>query len=438
MSLPYAPPMEADLEPGAAVDALRRLGVVPAVGATLLGSIPDTAAALNDRVLKEIQAYSRSGNPDVMPELGEHLSALTHAVCALLGGPGSASIDFVQSYARRRAQQRFPLEAVLHTYRCCHRPLLEWVRDAALAAADPAAQVRRVVAAAADFALDFTNAVSTAATAEYVQHTRLLAEAEGDRRTQLLNTLLSGYDESDSRTAQLLKRAGYLEQRQSFCVIVARSVDPREMQNTARAQRMVEALSQALRDVPVRTLIGIRDGLVTAVISGSRRLSGWTAPQSLLADRVHPSLSQVGPAALIGVGNDAPSTSHVRRSHAEALLALDFASVANRVMRHCDVPFRQTLVRHACESGALALPAWHEKLTAADGKARGALRATLKTYADCNMNALKTAKALSVHPNTIYARMQRITDLTGKSALDYHHLTELLLVLECDGQLRPG
>ena len=95
------------------------------------------------------------------------------------------------------------------------------------------------------------------------------------------------------------------------------------------------------------------------------------------------------------------------------------------------------LVRHACEGRALALPAWHETLASADRKARGALSATLQTYADCNMNALQTAKALSVHPNTIYARMQRITDLTGRSALDYHHLTELLLVLECDGQLHP-
>ena len=68
--------------------------------------------------------------------------------------------------------------------------------------------------------------------------TMFAAEAEGDRRTRLMDTLLSGYDESDQIAAQLLRRAGYLEQRQSYCIAVARSVIPQEMENPARAQRV--------------------------------------------------------------------------------------------------------------------------------------------------------------------------------------------------------
>jgi len=348
----------------------------------------------------EIAAFSSSANPEVLPALRLHLEALVAEVCRLLGGDGE--LAFVPSYARTRAQQRFPLEALLHTYRCSHRVITSWIRDAALATADPAAQVRRVVAAAADFAIEYIDAISTLATSVYVEHTRMLAEAEGDRRTELLTTLLSGYDESDSRTAQLLRRSGYLEQRQSFCVAVARSVDPREMDNPARAQRMVEALGQALHNTPVRSLSGVRDGLVTMVISGTRRMSGWTAPQSLLAERIYPRLEQVGPAALIGLSNDAPSTSHVRRAHNEARFALDFATVANRVIPYAEIPFRQMLLRHARDN------------------------------ADANMNALQTAKDLSIHANTVYSRMQKIADITGKNALGYHDLTELLLALECD------
>ena len=322
----------------------------------------------------------------------------------------------------------------MHTYRCSHRILSSWIRDAATAVASSSAQVRRVVAAAADFAIEYTDAISTVATSEYVVHTRLLAEAEGDRRTELLNTLLSGYDESDSRTAQLLRQSGYLEQRQSFCVAVARSVDPREMENTARAQRMVEAFVQALRDSPVRSLIGIRDGLVTIVMAGTRRLSGWTAPQSLLAERVYPRLNQIGPAALIGLSNDAPSTSHIRRALNEARLALDFASVSNRVMPYSQIPFRQMVIRLARDNIQSVLPAWLKDLQAADQKARGSLTKTLRAYANANMNALQTAKQLSVHPNTIYSRMQRITDITGKNALGYHDLTELLLAIDSDAE----
>ena len=87
------------------------------------------------------------------------------------------------------------------------------MRDAALAAADEAAHVRRVVATVADLAIEYTDAISTAATSAYVDETRRLAEAEGDRRTELMTILLQGYDESDSRAAQLLRKAGYLKQR---------------------------------------------------------------------------------------------------------------------------------------------------------------------------------------------------------------------------------
>jgi sugar diacid utilization regulator len=47
------------------------------------------------------------------------------------------------------------------------------------------------------------------------------------------------------------------------------------------------------------------------------------------------------------------------------------------------------------------------------------------------MNVLRAAKALGVHPNTLYSRAQKINDITGKSMLSYHDLTELLMAIEC-------
>jgi sugar diacid utilization regulator len=167
------------------------------------------------------------------------------------------------------------------------------------------------------------------------------------------------------------------------------------------------------------------------VMSATRRLSGWTAPQSLLADRVYPHLRKVGPAALIGLSNDAPSTSHIPRALSEARFALEYANVAMRVMRASDIPFQQMLVSKARDGVQNALPAWLDALVNADTKGR--LAATLRAYADCDMNVLRTAKHLDVHPNTIYARMQKIGDVTGLDALSYHSLTEMLLALDCRG-----
>ena len=415
----------------AAVAGLRGLGVLPGLGGLLRGNVEALGSTLVAAVLAEVPAFTATGNPDIVPELKVHLEEQLDEICRLLSGRTAGDLAFVRDHARRRAEQKFPLDAVLASYRCLHRLLADAVREAAIQSADKTAQLRRVVAAANEFANEYCGAASSLMTSEYVLQTRVLAEAEGDQRSELLNTLLRGYDESDSRAAQLLRRAGYLEQRQSYCVIVARSVDPREMENAPRAQRMVDALTHALRNVPVRVLVGMNDNLVTAVISGTRRLSGWTAPQSLLADRIYEPLRTIGPAALIGVSTDKPSTTHIPSALREARLALNFASVAARVMPYLHIPFRDMLVRVASAQVRPALPVWVDAFLAADKKLRGALVNTLRTYADNDMNALRTAKALSLHPNTIYARMQRINDITGRNPLTYKALTELLLATDC-------
>ncbi len=413
------------------LDALRGHSVIPGVTERLAAGRVDFTATLGATVTGEVPAYKESGNPEVLPELEVHLDEAVGEACRLLAGERIRDLDFVAEHARRRAAQKFPLDAILHAYRCLHRALSRWVRDAALEAADESAQLRRVVAAVTDFTIEYTGALGTVLTAEYVAHTRVLAEAEGDRRTRLMDTLLSGYDESDRIAAQLLRRAGYLEQRQSYCVAVARSVNPQEMENPARAQRMADAITAVLVDAPLRYLVAARDNHVVAIVSGTRRLSGWTAPQSLIADRVYPLLRLVGPAALIGLSNDVPSTSHIPRAASEARLALDFADVAKRVMPYAKIPFRRMLVTQARASVQSALPTWLGDFLKTDEKARGTLSATLRAYADADMKALRAAEALGIHPNTIYARMRRIRELTGLDPLEYHALTEMLLACEC-------
>ena len=413
------------------IDKLREAGVVPGVAADLEAGAADIVRRLRETVFEQVPAYTESGNPDVLPELQQHLDDAVKEVCRLLGGAPPGDFGFVARHAERRAEQKFPLDALLQAYRCLHKLLSAWIREAALATADEEAHVRRVVAAVTDFTIEYTGAIASLATSRYVQHTRLLAEAEGDRRTELLNTLLNGYDEADARAARLLRRAGYLQQRQSYCVAVARSVNPAEMENVARAQRMADAVSKALDSTPLRIIVGIRDNHVVAIISGTRRLSGWTRPQSLLADRVYPQLRTVGPAALIGLSNDVPSTSHIPRAAMEARLALDFASVSERVLPYAHIPFRQMLVSHARDTIQSALPAWLDEFVKTDAKSKGALAATLDAYASADMNVLQAAKALTIHPNTVYARMQKIERITGRNPLSYHALTELLLAMEC-------
>jgi hypothetical protein len=412
-------------------DALARLeqaGVVPAVQAPLAADAGRITAELRQAVLDEVSGFSDSGNPDVVPELEQHLEAHVREICRLLGGGLPGDLDFVREHAERRASQKFPLDALLQSYSILHRTFANRIREAALEVADEAAHLRRVVAAVTDFVIEYTGKAGNLITSEYVHHTRRIAEAEADRRGQLLDTLLDGYDEADQAAAGLLRRAGYLQQRQSYCVALARSVDPGEMESAPRAQRMADAIAEALAPVRVRSIIGIRDNHVVAILSATRRTSGWTAPRSSVAERVYPALRRIGPAALIGLSNDAPSTSHIPKAANEAGLALDLASVSNRVARYSDISLRQMLITQARSVASTSGPAWTEKLIAADR--RGVLTATLRSYADCNMNAQKTAELLGIHPNTVYSRMQKIERLTGLNALQFHALGELLLALD--------
>ncbi len=409
---------------------LAQFGVVPKAAALLDTDIGSVEEELKRAILDEIPAFSASGNPEILPGLTAHIAQHTREVRRFFNGGVVGDFEYVGEHSRRRAAQKFPLEATLHAYRLGHKILSRWMRDAALASAHESAQVRKVVATVADFAIEFTDSISTIATSEYVSQTRLLAEAEGDRRTELLSVLLSGYDESDGRVARILRQSGFLEQRQSFCVAVAQPVDPAEMQNPARARRLAESLEQIVRDSPVRSLVGIRDNTVVAVFSSTRRLSGWTTPRSALAGRVRPKLLMLGNAVLIGVSTDAPSTSHIPRAHREATLALDFSSVSDRVVQYSDIPLRRMLLRIASEDLRPALPDWTGALLDADKKGRGSLSTTLQAYADSNMNVLQAARSISVHPNTIYSRTNKIEDITGLNALDYHDLTELLLAID--------
>jgi PucR C-terminal helix-turn-helix domain/GGDEF-like domain len=409
--------------------SLARIKVIPRVTKILDPGIEGTNRALRDAVLAEIPAFTMSGNPFILLDLERHTSEHVDEIRRLFGGGEVGDFAFVETHARRRAEQRFPLEVTLHAYRCGHRVLSRWLRDAAIAVKP--AKAETAVDAIADFAIEYTNAISAIATSEYVAHTRALAAAEVDRRAELLNILLNGYDESDERVGRLLKRAGFLEQRQSYCVAVVQAVNAAEMEHRARAQRLWEAVVDAMAKTSIRVLAGVRNNLVVAVLMDARRQSGWTAPCTGLAKRIRPQLQKLGPSVLVGISLDHPSTAFLPKALQEAMTALDFAGVDRRVVEFSTIPFRALLLHRGGDQVRLAPPVWSEPLAAADRKIDGALVQTLRAVADADMNVQQAARNLHRHPNTIYARLERIKSLTGLDGQRYHDLTELLLIVDC-------
>jgi len=397
----------------------------------LTEDIPAINTELSETVLGEIPAFSESRNPEVLPDFANHSTQHTTEILRLLGGGMVGDFEFVRDYARKRAEQRFPLEAILHAYRCGHKVFSRWVRKAILTTEISAENTQQIVTDVADFAFEYTDAISTIAASTYVSQVRLLSDIAGDQRTELLSILLSGYDESDRRVTKILHDAGYLKQRQSFCVVLAQSVDPAEMLNLARARRMVDSIDSIFQKSSAHRLIDLHHNKVTIIFSDIRRTSGWTAPHTALAERISSELLMVGNAALIGVSNDVPSTSQIPNAYREASLALDLADLSQRVVQFSQIPAQRLLLHIAGEEFQRTLPTWAKPFFHADDVAGGTLVTTLRAYANANMNILKTAQNLSVHPNTIYSRLQKILDITSMDARRYYALTELLIIADC-------
>ena len=415
-------------------DALRRIAGSPVLAAAIdrvANNAATIAAQLQQTVLAEVPEFSKSRNPDLLPELAGHGREHVAEIVRLLRGGGIGRFDFVHEHARRRAEQRFPLEATLHAYRSGHKVLSRWLRESAMTVASPE-DAQRAIAGIVDFAMEYTDAISTTFAGTYSSHSLLLADVAGDQRSQLLHILLDGHDEADVRAARILRDAGFLDERQSFCVALARSVDPTEMLNASRARRLADSIEQIVAELAVRRIIDVHANKVTTVFAAVRRDSGWTAPRSSLAKRIRDALSFVGNAALIGLSNDVPSTSHVPTAYREAATALELASVSQRVVQFSEIPLQRLLLHFAAEDFRRVLPAWTSEFYDADDNAGGALVATLRAYASVDMNVLKAAQALGVHPNTIYSRLQRIFDISGLQARSYNALTDLLIVCNCN------
>jgi sugar diacid utilization regulator len=119
------------------------------------------------------------------------------------------------------------------------------------------------------------------------------------------------------------------------------------------------------------------------------------------------------------------------RALQEAMIALDFASVGKRVVQFSDLPIRSLMLHRGGDYMRSVAPAWVSALIDADARAKGSLVRTLQVLADADMNVLKAGRKLGIHPNTIYARLDRIKVLTGLDGQRHHHLVELLLAADC-------
>jgi hypothetical protein len=315
-------------------------------------------------------------------------------------------LDAPRATGRRRAEQGFPLENLLHAYRLAGPVIWEGLREEARAHTPPVDDELMDGAVVVWEIIDFySDEVGRA----YRQTERAILRRDETQRQTMMRSLLSGIvspaDLPHANEILGLPRSG------PYMVAVA---DPQGDTSTS-GRALGAALS--VRSIPSEWL------------SSNDRLVGLIAPRRADAATVGRHLMASG-SLRIGMSPPVDDLALVPGAYRQAELALrcirpnrlEAVSLDDRLMPALLVAspeLGRRLARNVL-GGLLDLPPVERDL----------LLRTLRTYIDAGGSVSATAGLLFCHRNTVFRRIGAIQDLTGLSPADPRGVAQLALALE--------
>jgi DNA-binding PucR family transcriptional regulator len=118
--------------------------------------------------------------------------------------------------------------------------------------------------------------------------------------------------------------------------------------------------------------------------------------------------------------------SEARRGYDEARQARDWAHAAAGVVALLEARVSDYLLQRADATAQRMIPAAARRLFESSAPADRVLIETLLAYAAADMAVRVTAERISVHPNTVTYRLDKMRKLLGKDPTRYSDLAELL------------
>jgi sugar diacid utilization regulator len=385
--------MERDTE-----ELARRMALATRAEVDDYGAVPDPAFA------REVLAHAT-----------EHVGAFVRSARA--GRPPRGDeLDFVRERGARRARELMPLDALLEAYLVGQRTTWEAIVEAAGDTPEGMRAAQDLTA----FTFRYTHAINVAVADAYLRESQAMAtEAERGRR-DLLDHLLAGRKPGGEEA----RRAEALGLRPDGEHIVVTAVAAGDAGDEA-AHLVVRAL---VRQEPSRPFVVARHGEVVAIVPvyvrrGPRELRGALERTAAVLERTH------GVRLRAGVSSTCSGLAELARGYGEAGRALHLAGDGTPVVALEEVPLVEYLSATADETARRLVPAGVEALLRADSRQGGALTATLRAYADCDLNVARTAERLIVHPNTVHYRLRRVKELSGRDPRRFAELAELTTAL---------
>lgn len=310
--------------------------------------------------------------------------ALDHVRAFVLAGrtgapPRGAELDFVRERGARRARELMPLDSLLEAYLIGQRTVWEALLETA--GKSPAGMRTAQALTALTFA--YTHAINAAVAEAYLGESNALASEAERARRNLLDHLLAGHSPGaeEERRAEAL---GLRPQGEHVVVLAAAG------EETAR--QIARTLA---RTEPTRPFVVARHDEVVAIVPiyvrrGPRELARALERAASLLER------NQGLELRAGISSRCSGLAELARGHGEAHRALRHAGPGRAVAVLDEIPLLDYLAAGADDTARRLASPGVELMLRADRV--GALPATVRAYADCDLNVRRTAERLIVHP----------------------------------------
>ena len=409
----------------ATADTFTGSGAVEEERARILCALLDAVDELSVRAVaalrSEIAAYAATEDErffdDVADQVSRHyqtkLSSFLEGRIVTL-----EDIAFVRGAATRRARAGFPLEDYLNAFRVGQQVIWDATvecasetpvgREAALLLAGP--QMRYV---------DFASTHAAHAYVEFQQY--VVADADRERR-DLLEHLLAGEMPTRGPLIGAAQRYGIGTDTRMLVVaaMIAGQAADSDAPHAASA-----ALVRAGMHEP-STLVVVRQAEIVALpVLGP---DGDPAKLCARLEDLQQRLRIEGMPLAMGISTLASGVAELPHRYQEARSALECVTDGG-VSALPRLSAFQYLALHSDDTARRLVDPRMREFLAEDRSRGGVLTATIRAFADADMNLRAAAEALQVHTNTAQYRLGRIEERTGRNPRSVDHLVDLLVAI---------
>jgi hypothetical protein len=397
------------------------------VGDALAARYAEIGQAIAARIVEEIPGY-RGAAPDVINDLRSGAAA-TVELLARTFADGSTirreDLGFLRALAARRVKQGVGLEAFIRAYRVAL--LAYW--DACADEAGRLGLSRDTGFALARAAIEGMDILTSQAAEAYLREETRLSMQSGRAARDLVERLINGEPVDPGRRHPA---APGLDPTGPLLTVVGR-VEQTTLAVGDALQLARDPLEESMSLGAGKPLATIRHGELVLISPGA---SAQSKIESLRAARRR-TIEEHSIDVRYGISVPSQGFPSIEQAYREAALSLSYTSPSRPIVSLADLSAFECLLIAATATAKAIVASKGTGLRALSDEDRVAAVATIRAFADADLNVARAAKRLYVHPNTVRYRLQQIATKTGHDPRTFPGVVDLLCIIETSDDEQP-